>query len=356
MGSPLNKLNERYFSSTGFRSFSRGQQGWKNDDRVTPTGYAMWQATASAGADAAGTPIYPDAPNAVSLHDFLGHGGIPPWSQSAANAAYAEFKEKALGSQASVGAAFAEWKRSLSMITSRAVQLSTAASQIARGNHVDGLNTLAGGSGSGRRRSRPRATPGSAAGAWLEYSYGWKPLVNDIYNAAEQFVEPIPDSSHSGSSSASKNQEIDVGWALFKRSRNVTHRTGGTVKLTNPNLFLLSQLGLANPLSVAWEVVPFSFVVDWFFDVGSMLDSFSDFIGTSVERPWQAHYLQFNDSTVYSQPGSSPSGVVGHAATRQPHLIQPMSNMNIQANLGSSINRGINAVALLTQILTGMSR
>jgi hypothetical protein len=31
-------------------------------------------------------------------------------------------------------------------------------------------------------------------------------------------------------------------------------------------------LGLTNPLNVAWELVPFSFVVDWFIPIGSFFD------------------------------------------------------------------------------------
>jgi hypothetical protein len=35
------------------------------------------------------------------------------------------------------------------------------------------------------------------------------------------------------------------------------------------------SLGLLDPLSVAWEILPWSFVVDWFYPVGTFLDNLS---------------------------------------------------------------------------------
>jgi hypothetical protein len=45
-----------------------------------------------------------------------------------------------------------------------------------------------------------------------------------------------------------------------------------------PNDFKVQDFTSLNPLAIAWELVPFSFVVDWFVGVGSYLDS------------WENHY------------------------------------------------------------------
>lgn len=46
----------------------------------------------------------------------------------------------------------------------------------------------------------------------------------------------------------------------------------------------LAALGIGNPLNVVWNAIPFSFVVDWFFNIGSFLDGFDiqPFKGTIV--------------------------------------------------------------------------
>jgi hypothetical protein len=63
----------------------------------------------------------------------------------------------------------------------------------------------------------------------------------------------------------------------FSRAQFVAH-----VKLSNPNLALASALGLANPVAIAWELIPFSFVVDRFVDVGSYLNSYSETFGWEI--------------------------------------------------------------------------
>jgi hypothetical protein len=41
----------------------------------------------------------------------------------------------------------------------------------------------------------------------------------------------------------------------------------------------LASLGITNPLLVAWELVPFSFVVDWFLPIGNYLESLDSLLG-----------------------------------------------------------------------------
>lgn len=59
--------------------------------------------------------------------------------------------------------------------------------------------------------------------------------------------------------------------------------------LTNANLAEFSSLGLINPLEIIWELVPYSFVVDWFLPVGNWLSSMTadagfTFQGGSLSR------------------------------------------------------------------------
>jgi hypothetical protein len=63
-------------------------------------------------------------------------------------------------------------------------------------------------------------------------------------------------------------------------------------------------LGLINPAVVAWELVPFSFLVDWFIPVGKFLDSWTDQLGYDIQYPFSTttrtvkHYEEYRqDST-----------------------------------------------------------
>jgi hypothetical protein len=50
-------------------------------------------------------------------------------------------------------------------------------------------------------------------------------------------------------------------------------------KVKSESLTRLKQLGLANPAAIAWELVPFSFVFDWFVPVGEFLNAVTGTFG-----------------------------------------------------------------------------
>jgi hypothetical protein len=56
------------------------------------------------------------------------------------------------------------------------------------------------------------------------------------------------------------------------------------VRITNPNLFLANRLGLLNLPGVAWDLIPWSFVVNMFTNMGQMVNSLTDFVGVEVSN------------------------------------------------------------------------
>ncbi len=121
-----------------------------------------------------------------------------------------------------------------------------------------------------------------AANRWLEYQYGWRPLVSDIHNGVVQVTKRIGNKEVLESRGFGK-------WSDSTRSRTTVN--GGSIPLdrvtdasisslcvlsgtvTRPALVRMENFGLINPLSVAWETVPLSFVFDWFIPVGDLLSS-----------------------------------------------------------------------------------
>lgn len=127
--------------------------------------------------------------------------------------------------------------------------------------------------------ARPRPTrlkTSDIAGRWLELQYGWLPAVSDTYEAAKAY-EVITKQERSATvrSSASARYTVEHAVGGFATAvANVTYRVGYTYEmsevLNTPRL-----LGLKDPLSVAWELLPYSFVVDWFVPIGAYLDNLS---------------------------------------------------------------------------------
>jgi hypothetical protein len=52
-------------------------------------------------------------------------------------------------------------------------------------------------------------------------------------------------------------------------------------------------MGVVNPLSIAWEVIPFSFVVDWFIPVGQVLEACTATMGLSFVDSWTSEHLGY---------------------------------------------------------------
>jgi len=179
---------------------------------------------------------------------------------------------------ASIGNAIVEGEQALSMIANRAFQLRQMFLSLKRGRFGDfaayaGLNRI----------ERRRKTRGSqAAGLWLEYHFGWEPLIKDIYDAVQIIQGPLPSQTKVATAknsgryvSGSVNPNLayqEIPWELKIRLQ-------GRLETSNPNLAVASQLGLTNPLSLLWEVTPFSFVVDWFLPVGNFLDNLTNMAG-----------------------------------------------------------------------------
>lgn len=159
---------------------------------------------------------------------------------------------------------------------------------------------------------------------WLEYSFGWKPLLADIHTVISGF-KPLKSSPirARGEVTFAKdyNYKDSSTVQLLQTNYKVRCTVIGSVIITDPLLALLDEIGLADPLQIAWNALPFSFVVDWFMNIGSLLDQVSQpgkaIYGTSVT--W---LVQFD--------GSSS----GH------HTMDPPFGGSI-ANLGSGVKTSI---------------
>lgn len=119
------------------------------------------------------------------------------------------------------------------------------------------------------------------ANAWLEFTYGWRPLLSDVYGAMAVFEKPIEEPMAYVRTRFSK-QWVDVVTTSSMYFKTSTARSFSVRKqyilyydygdsATSPFVHSLASMGLTNPLELAWELLPFSFVVDWFLPIGSYL-------------------------------------------------------------------------------------
>jgi hypothetical protein len=130
------------------------------------------------------------------------------------------------------------------------------------------------------------------AGSWLEYQYGWRPLISDLEGAcktASGLGKHFVTNRFSGTASTSTGQVVlrsytvpshgaTWGWEIHQESESQVSYSG-SVRAGNensaPGLSHTWGLSTRDFLPTVWELIPYSFLVDYFSNVGSIIDCLS---------------------------------------------------------------------------------
>lgn len=266
---------------------------------------------------------------------------------------------------ASIGATIGEFGTTLDMIGNRAASLLAAARALRKGQPRKALNLLG-----SEPPSNWKARSKSFSDAWLEMSFGWVPLYQDIHQGMEIISSDIPTNGNIRSGGSASYEQpsvvtVNTGWLKTEISGMFRYicQYRGKAKLVNPNLDRLQALGLINPASVAWELVPFSFLVDHTIGIGNFLDSFSDEVGWEMtDVAVSAHRFCDGTEVRHSATGSQNNwtGSVRYAHafcqlfTRVLNPSLPPHTLEYQNPFtGLSAPRAANYIALLVQQLVG---
>lgn len=130
----------------------------------------------------------------------------------------------------------------------------------------------------------------TAAQNWLELQYGWVPLLDDVYGAALELedafekVKQKPPIFSVGAKQRWQNEDSILqpgGYAGMRVDRRCIYDAKMKISYTVDveAAAYLGRIGLTNPFSVAWEKLPWSFVVDWFLPIGRFLNNLDADLG-----------------------------------------------------------------------------
>lgn len=139
---------------------------------------------------------------------------------------------------------------------------------------------------------------------WLELQYGWKPLLSDLHDAIERLSQRAA-ASNSVAAVRSSGSSVIRGESTFPlwqdsskvagkrvQTRIDTIKYGLRFSVSDSQRAYWAQTGFTNPVDLTWELLPYSFVVDWFLPVGPWLESFSNFQGLKFIDGYKVHYFK----------------------------------------------------------------
>lgn len=232
----------------------------------------------------------------------------------------------------------------------------------------------------GRDRHKPFRTAAvdhpmkRVGGLHLEFTYGIKPTLQTIYDICNQRMNRYgsaihirkPGSKHAGVSASLRVEREFVykdqgSIQVDKYACNFRTKFGGYYVPSGKALESISRWTSLNPASIVWENLPFSFVFDWFYDVGgymrnletaliSRLGTFEGYVTATKRESTSQQITLFGKSGLDNQTGSATESKYRQHMNRQRLTAVPVPRPpRFRTDLSSG--RLINAAALLSQFL-----
>lgn len=202
------------------------------------------------------------------------------------------------------------------------------------------------------------------ANLWLEYSYAWRPLVADIYGAAELLAQvhlqnrpliatakvEVPDEQYKLVTSGGITTRVSSKWT--SRAKIVARYV-----MDSDMLAVAQQTGLSNPLLLTWELLPYSFVVDWVLPIGDYIKNLSATQGLVFKDGWLTVITQqysFAEAVTGEYQGFPTHGFreneTGVIIGRAPLSGWPEHTFIVKTDLG--VSQITSALSLLNQVFS----
>ncbi len=210
---------------------------------------------------------------------------------------------KVKGLDINVAQAVAEVQQTMNTVGSTAKTLANAFLQVKKGKFVQAMKSLGISRAIVKNKKTSLSPNKSVADNWLALQYGWLPLLSDIDGACKKLAQrqfPPVYKFKGRSITADSQQIIKTAPSTYGRFewyelqyKCETEFMMAFCKL-NHTARTMSELGISDPALLAWELLPYSFVVDWFLPVGNYLASINYTDGLQFKT---GYYRQFSTNS-----------------------------------------------------------
>jgi len=232
-----------------------------------------------------------------------------PWSSNDELALLAKLVAEIRGHTFNLGVFAAQGATTVQQTLSTMTALASAVKALKRGHVQQAFRALGHVPGQvERKKVNNRLNAGDVSGAWLAMQYGWLPTISDVFaawkaysalterrvwkvTASGRVFKEYEASSNSGLFTAPGWSECSVRYTYWVEESVSTGRS----------------LGLTDPASIVWELLPWSFVVDWFIPIGTYLEvlNTAPYVTGRYCRSERRHYRQVFGGFKYNPPSQS---------------------------------------------------
>lgn len=194
-----------------------------------------------------------------------------------------------------------EGRESLGMMITGLQRFTNSARSLRRGDFGGFLRNLNELPRHARKASARKFNQGDLSGSFLAAHLGWEPLIKDVYNAS-QGVGDIRDKPHR--ITATKRGFVTGSQTNPALKAQLTSDVFVKLALdiTRPPTFA-QRFGLDNPFRIAWELVPLSFVADYFLPIGSVVSAMGSVSALYGQRGFRKQLIKVVRKESYP-PGS----------------------------------------------------
>lgn len=140
-----------------------------------------------------------------------------------------------------------------------------------------------------------KSTADLASDLWLQYQYGIRPLVSTLDGVLDAMARYRKRHRWTARGNVSLSRtKVTSGTAAYWVANFNWQRTDVHLVQVRAGILLEEEVRLTNNLgidasgmlSLPWELIPFSFVADWFINVGSFISSIVPFVTKSPLASW----------------------------------------------------------------------